>query len=160
MNTETPQWTFKGHTNWVQIVAWSPDNQILASGSMDSTIRLWNCKTGAPLGDALKAHTASITAIAWEPFKDDMECKRFASSSRDATIRIWDAKLRRVLMTLSQHAAPIMCLRWGGENTLYSGARDKMIKMWSAKDVLFLILFFLYSKRENVSRHWKGMHIG
>jgi len=30
-------------------------------------IRLWNPKTGKPIGDALKAHRNCITSISWEP---------------------------------------------------------------------------------------------
>jgi WD40 repeat protein len=35
-----------GHTSWVRSVAWSPDGRILASGSQDETIKLWDVKTG------------------------------------------------------------------------------------------------------------------
>lgn len=104
------------------------------------------------IGDqSLKAHTASITAIAWEPFKDNSECRRFASSSRDNTIRIWDAITRKPLFTLSQHAHPVMCLRWGGESNIFSGSRDKTIKVWSTITV-FLIQygFKIKSVRVNV----------
>ncbi|KAI8833035.1 quinon protein alcohol dehydrogenase-like superfamily [Chytridium lagenaria] len=114
LNTTTPQFTLQGHTNWVQIIAWSPNGKMLASGSMDKTIRLWDPKTGKPLGDAMKAHTQPITSISWEPMHANSVCSRFASSSKDATIRIWDALNRRVIMTLSQHTAPVMCVKWGG----------------------------------------------
>ncbi len=135
MHTETPRFTLKGHTNWVQIVAWSPDGKMLVSGGMDKTIRLWNPKTGAPIGDALKAHSQSVTAIAWEPRCANKEYNRFASAARDGTVRVWDAILRRVLFVLTQHTAPVTCLRWGGSNTIYTGSRDKTIKVWDATDV-------------------------
>ena len=141
LNTETPQFTLKGHKDWVQIVAWSPDGSILASGSMDSTVRLWNPKTGAPLGDALRAHTKSITSIVWEPMMSNKECKRFASSSRDGTVRVWDATLRKTLFVLAQHTQPIMCMRWGGENMIFTGSRDKTIKVWDAKDVSIVLTY-------------------
>ena len=34
--------TFEGHTDWVNSVAFSPDGKLLASGSDDGTIKLWN----------------------------------------------------------------------------------------------------------------------
>jgi ribosome assembly protein 4 len=138
MNTETPRFTLRGHTNWVQIVAWSPDGRLLASGSMDKSVRLWDAKTGLQLGDALKAHRDAITAIVWEPRLANKECNRFASSSRDGTVRVWDATLRRVQFVLTQHTAPVTCLRWGGEGMIYTGSRDKTIKAWDAKDVCIL----------------------
>lgn len=38
--------TLPGHTAWVWSVAFCPDNQTLATGSEDGTIKLWNVKTG------------------------------------------------------------------------------------------------------------------
>ena len=141
MHTETPRHTLKGHANWVQIVSWSPDGKLIASGSMDKTVRLWDPKKGTQIGDALKAHSDSITSIAWEPRLANKECNRFASASRDGTVRVWDATLRRVLFVLTQHTAPVMCLRWGGEGMIYTGSRDKTIKVWDAKDVSLLVTF-------------------
>ncbi|KAI8922298.1 WD40-repeat-containing domain protein [Powellomyces hirtus] len=134
LTTETPQFTLSGHKNWVQIVAWSPDCSILASGSMDNTVRLWDPKTGKPLGDALRAHSQVITSIAWEPMHLNENCNRFASASRDGTIRIWDATLRKVILTLAGHTAPVMSVKWGGEGLIYSGSRDKTIKVWNPNE--------------------------
>eukprot|EP00842_Homolaphlyctis_polyrhiza_P003102 jgi/Hompol1/3793/HPOL_003392-RA len=134
LNTETPRFTLTGHTNWVQIVAWSPDCQLLATGGMDSTVRLWNPNKGTAHGDPLKAHSGSITSIAWEPMHLNKACNRFASASKDATVRVWDATTRRLLFTVSQHTAPVMCVKWGGNGFIYSGSRDKSIRVWDSKD--------------------------
>ena len=37
--------TLTGHSNEVRSVAWSPDGKILASGSCDNSIKLWDPKT-------------------------------------------------------------------------------------------------------------------
>lgn len=43
----------KGHSNWVLYVSWSPDGRRLASGGMDTTIRIWDPTTGRPPTNAL-----------------------------------------------------------------------------------------------------------
>ena len=48
--------TLRGHDRKVLSVSWSPDGTQLASGSVDSTVRLWDASTGAPIGSPLRGH--------------------------------------------------------------------------------------------------------
>jgi WD40 repeat protein len=36
----------QGHTSWVRSVSFSPNGLVLASGSQDETVKLWDAKTG------------------------------------------------------------------------------------------------------------------
>ena len=42
----TELYTLSGHSNWIRSIAFAPDGQALASGSTDSTIRLWDTESG------------------------------------------------------------------------------------------------------------------
>src|SRR6266702_6554597 len=41
-----PITAYHGHTSTVYTVAWSPDGTRIASGGNDSTVQVWNAKTG------------------------------------------------------------------------------------------------------------------
>ena len=121
-------------------VSWSPDARIIATGSMDSTLRIWDPETGKPKGDALRGHSKWITALAWEPLHllSNREDCRVVSSSKDTTIKVWDTIQQRPVFTMSGHTAAVTCVRWGGKNWIYSGSQDKSIRIWDGKDVSHL----------------------
>ena len=56
----------EGHTNSVHTIAFSPDGKLVASGSHDGTVQLWDSATGEPRG-TLEGHTNSVLTIAFSP---------------------------------------------------------------------------------------------
>ncbi|BAY14861.1 WD-40 repeat-containing protein [Anabaenopsis circularis NIES-21] len=73
------------HEATVQTIAFSPNGQIIASGSADKTIRLWDLH-GKEL-KVLREHQATITSIAFSP-----DGKTLASASEDGDIKIWNVE--------------------------------------------------------------------
>src|ERR1700727_2112159 len=59
------RFTLKGHRGGVTSVAFSPDGKLLASGSADKTIKLWDVATGKK--EATMKHTSSVLAVVYSP---------------------------------------------------------------------------------------------
>nr|WP_317110658.1 hypothetical protein [Chroococcidiopsis sp. SAG 2025] len=78
----------------MQLVAFSPDSQTLASSSQDCTLKLWDVSTGECL-KTLPGHTAWVWSVAWS--RDN---QTLASGSEDETIRLWDVKTGECVKTL------------------------------------------------------------
>src|SRR6266480_3269294 len=88
----------EGHSGEIRQIAWSPDGRILASGSNDNTIRLWDAQTGQAL-QTLSGHSETVLSIAWSP-----DGRILASGSDDQAIRLWDAQTGQALRTLTGHS--------------------------------------------------------
>jgi WD40 repeat protein len=68
------------HAGTVYSLAWSKEG-LLASGSLDYTIIIWDLATGKP-GQTLMGHSKPVESVAWSPDG------RLASVSQDGTIKI------------------------------------------------------------------------
>ena len=78
----------RGHTSRVHSITFSPDGKLLASSSMDKTIRLWNVISGEELA-VIDDHNDYVDPLAFSP-----EGNLLASGGYDKTIRIWQVLSR------------------------------------------------------------------
>jgi WD40 repeat protein/DNA-binding SARP family transcriptional activator len=72
------------HTGEVQDIAYSPNGKLLATASIDDTVRIWDAHTGRPL--RILYHPDPVDAVAFSP-----NSKTIATLDYAGTIRIWDA---------------------------------------------------------------------
>ena len=87
----TPIFTFVECSDSILSLSFSPidDKQLLASGSADSTKKIWNIEnTTYNLLHTLTGHTGDIVSLSFSPLYGDNG--KLASGSTDSTIKIWE----------------------------------------------------------------------
>lgn len=76
---------FRGHTNGINRLAFCLNSRYVASGSLDTTVRLWDVTTGEV--KVLQGHHDTIEDLDFSP-----DGKFLVSTGYDATIRIWNVE--------------------------------------------------------------------
>ena len=118
--------TLPGHASGVTSVVLTPDGQILASSSLDKTIKIRNLHTKEVL-HSLAGHTSGVLSLAITS-----DGKTLVSGSNDKTIKVWNLGTGQLLRTLNGHSDYVNCLAISPDGrTLVSGSNDKTIKVWN-----------------------------
>jgi WD40 repeat protein len=81
LSTKSP--TILGHSRGLTVGKWSPDGRLLATGSLDSTVRIWEAADNTLT--AILEHPAAISDLAWAP-----DGRQLATAVQDGDIRVWD----------------------------------------------------------------------
>ena len=79
-----------GRAGTVNSVAFSPDGKILAAGSADGTVRLWDVTTRQQIGGPLKGNDGVVYSVAFSP-----DGKILATGSIGGAVRLWDVTTRQ-----------------------------------------------------------------
>ena len=156
--------TLAGHTSEVFICAWNPSSLLLASGSGDSTARIWRVPDG-PSGkpqqvsmaepyvlqhvSSDKEKSKDVTTLDW-----NHNGSALATGSYDGQARIWSAS-GKLTTTLSKHKGPIFSLKWNATGKyLLSGSVDKTAIIWDVHkgDVLQQ---FAFHKEPTLDVDWR-----
>ncbi|GLC34183.1 hypothetical protein PLESTB_001613600 [Pleodorina starrii] len=147
-----------GHKMAVRAVRLLPTCDLMATASLDRTVRLWDLRSGLPLGHS-RAHGGIVRCLALDP-------GLLASGSSDSLVRVWQprpppegalaaaggAAAAMPLFHISSkpyilrgHSGPVSCLALGESlaatevcgggseaygGTLFSGSWDCTVRVW------------------------------
>ncbi|KAF3074205.1 hypothetical protein CFAM422_003493 [Trichoderma lentiforme] len=119
------QQTLQGHSYGVNSVAFSHNSKLLASGSNDETVKIWNITTGQ-CQQTLQGHSSCVNSVAFSH-----NSKLLASGSNDETVKIWNITTGQCQRTLQGHSDSVNSVAFSHDSKLLvSGSDDKTIKIW------------------------------
>lgn len=121
----------EGHTEAVLAVQFAPNGQLLASGSGDKTLRLWDIYTQTPYKTCV-GHADNVLCVAWSPCG-----RKVASASENGKILLWNAEDgSQIGKPMIAHKKWITCLSWEPYHSnetcrfLVSSSKDTSLRIW------------------------------
>ncbi|MEW5304910.1 MAG: hypothetical protein WDW36_007487 [Sanguina aurantia] len=130
-----------GHSESVLAVQFSPDGKLLASGSGDTSVRLWDLATQTPQSEC-KGHRNWVLVVAWSP-----DGRVLATGDMDGAIWLWEPTTGAALGSCVGHKKWITSLAWEPAHKatpsrrFCSASRDNMIRVWDAATYRCLFSF-------------------
>ena len=114
--------TLKGHTKKINVLAFTPNGKVIASGSDDGTIRVWETSTGTQMLSIPSRKTNSLA------FSED---GKILASSDPVNIQLWDVSTGTQLKSLKAENDSVAVLTFSTDsNILACGNRDGTIRLW------------------------------
>ena len=115
---------FQGHEEAVTSVAFSPDGQIIVSGSDDKTVRLWDLQ-GNLIGQPFR-HESCVTSVTFSP-----DGQMIVSGTDGKTVRLWDLQGHPIVQPIQGHISAVRSVAFSPDGQIIvSGSDDKTVRLW------------------------------
>ncbi|KAF8554305.1 WD40 repeat-like protein [Imleria badia] len=124
--------TLSGHSSPILCASFSPTGALLATGSGDTHVRLWDLNTETP-SHTLVGHTGWVLCVEWDPME-----RKLASGGHDGHVRQWDPKSGKPIGDVMKgHSKWVTSLAWEPVHInstaprLASSSKDGTVRVWS-----------------------------
>lgn len=116
------------HTEMAYAVCFSPDGSMVASGSNDNHVMIWDTKSKAVIKDFV-AHSVGVKDLKFTP-----DGLHLVTAGLDKLIRVWSTKNWKREKELSGHSNQVMSIAISPDGRyLFSGGDDKKIVVWNCE---------------------------
>ncbi|EGZ24639.1 hypothetical protein PHYSODRAFT_252422 [Phytophthora sojae] len=115
------------HTGFVSCVAFNPQGSLVATGSHDENVRLWDVRSGRSVA-IIGAHQEPVVSVEFHPTDGSL----LLTGGYDGLVRVWDVASRQCLRTvITEPAAPVGSARFtpNGRYVL-SSTLDGTVRLW------------------------------
>jgi WD40 repeat protein/serine/threonine protein kinase len=108
-------------------LAFAPAGRILATGSNDGTLRLWDVARERQIASS-RGHAQIIYSVAFSP-----DGRRLATGASDSTVKLWDVALLQEVATFTGHHGPVVGVEFSADgDTLATAGWDATVRLWQA----------------------------
>ena len=118
----------RAHEKDVNSIAVAPNDSVVASASMDKTIRVWRSLDLFPVA-TLRGHKRGVWCVQFSPVD-----KELVSCSGDRTIKTWSLLDYSCTRSFEGHTASVLSIGYvcDGQQVL-STATDGLVKLWTLR---------------------------
>ncbi|EAS27642.3 WD repeat protein [Coccidioides immitis RS] len=103
----------------IRTLAWNPTGLLIATGSADRTLRIWNPeRPDVRYSTELRGHTSGIEQVAFNPVKES----ELASCSTDGTVRFWDVRSKNCVNRIDV-GGEAFTLSWSADGSVLLAGR-------------------------------------
>jgi WD40 repeat protein/tRNA A-37 threonylcarbamoyl transferase component Bud32 len=118
-------------------VVFSPDGKLVASGSQEGPVTIWDADAGMVLL-TLCGHAGAVPVVAFS-----RDSRRLATGSADHTVKVWDTLIGQEVLTLRGHDEPVASVAFSPDGRYLASAsalagEPGQVKVWDAGELASL----------------------
>ncbi|MGF1936522.1 MAG: NACHT domain-containing protein [Nostoc sp. ChiQUE02] len=112
---------------WLKSIAFSPDGNLLATGSEDCRIKLWDINTAECI-KTLEGHIDWVWSLSFNP---DGQILASGGGNYDKTVKLWDINTGECIKTLQGHRSDARFVTFSPDGQIIaSSSHDRTVKLW------------------------------
>jgi len=123
----------EGHGGCVNCIQWNSNGRLLASGSDDKTVIVWDGLVGKRLAKVETPHEGNIFSVVWLPGGED---QMVATGAGDCRVCVLNVETGAALRSVSGHSGRVKRLTTAADNpgVVWSGGEDGVVRQWDLRE--------------------------